>query len=114
MTTAPRPAATIDPMPAQHQTTEDIGVVGAVGLFLLGMLLFWPRLVLIGFAIVDSGMIRGAFDGWVAGAVGFLVLPCITLAYATMWSISSDVVSGWEWAFVVLWFLLHVWSFSVL
>ena len=99
-------------MPAQRHRTEDSGVVESVGLLILGMLLFWPRFVLFGFAIVDSGMIRGAFDGWVAGVVGFLVLPWTTLAYASMWSISSNVVSGWEWAVVGIGFLLDVWTWS--
>lgn len=99
-------------MPAQRHPTEDSGVVESVGLLILGMLLFWPRFVLFGFAIVDSGMIRGAFDGWVAGVVGFIVLPWTTLAYASMWSISSNVVSGWEWAAVGVGFLLDIWTWS--
>ena len=99
-------------MPAQRPLTEDIGVVESVGLVILSMLLFLPRTVLAGFAIVDSGLIRGAFDGWVAAAVGFLVLPWTALAYASMWSISSDVVSGWEWAAVAVGFLLDVWTWS--
>ena len=99
-------------MPAQRHPAEEFGLVESLGLLILGMLLFLPRLVLFGFAIVDSGLIRGAFDGWVAGVVGFLVLPWTTLAYASMWSISSDVVSGWEWAAVGFAFLLDVWAWS--
>ena len=100
-------------MPAQHHPTEeDSDVVQRVGLLVLGMLLFWPRFVLFGFAIVDSGLIRGAFDGWVAAVAGFVVLPWTTLAYASMWSISSNVVSGWEWAAVGVAFLLDVWTWS--
>jgi hypothetical protein len=99
-------------MPAQRHPTEDSGVVESVGLVILAMLLFWPRAVLAGFAIVDSGLIRGAFDGWVVAAVGFLVLPWTALAYASMWSISSDVVSGWEWAVVAVGLLLDIWTWS--
>ena len=96
----------------QRHATEDVGVVETVGLLVLGMLLLWPRLVLFGFAIVDSGLIRGAFDGWLAAAVGFLVLPWTTLAYATMWSISSDQVTGYEWIAVGVALLLDVWTWS--
>ena len=99
-------------MAAQHKPTEDLGLVGTLGLLILGMLLTLPRIVLAGFAIFDSGLIRGAFDGWVAAVVGFLVLPWTALAYASMWSISSDVVSGWEWAVVVGAFLIDVWAWS--
>jgi hypothetical protein len=99
-------------MPEQRHPTEDIGVVESVGLLVLGMLLFWPRFVLAGFAIVDSGLVRGAFDGWIAAVAGFLLLPWTALAYASMWSISSNVVSGWEWAVVGIAVLLDVWTWS--
>ena len=99
-------------MPTQHHPTEDLGLVESVGLLILGMLLFLPRFVLAGFAIVDSGLIRGAFDGWLAAVAGFLLLPWTALAYASMWSISSDVVSGWEWAVVGVAFLIDAWTWS--
>ena len=99
-------------MPAQRHTEEEFGLVERLGLLILATLMFLPRLALFGFAIVDSGLLRGAFDGWVAGVVGFLVLPWTALAYASMWSISSNVVSGWEWAVVVFAFLLDVWAWS--
>jgi len=99
-------------MPAQRHPMEDIDLVETLGLLILGVLLTLPRVVLFGFAIVDSGLIRGAFDGWVAGVVGFLLLPWTALAYASMWSISSNVVSGWEWAVVGVAFLLDVWAWS--
>ena len=99
-------------MRIEHDTEERSGVVESVGLFLLAALLVWPRLVLLGFAIVDSHLIRDAFGGWLAGIVGFVLLPWTTLAYATMWTISSDRVSGWEWAFVGVAFLLDAWAWS--
>src|SRR5215218_4624753 len=100
MRTAGLPASTIRPMRAEHHETEDIGVVESVGLLMLAMLLFWPRVVLLGFAIVDSHLIRDAFDSWLVAIAGFLLLPWTALAYASMWTISSDRVSGWEWAAV--------------
>ena len=57
-------------MPAQRHQQEEFGLVETLGLLTLGMLMSLPRLALFGFAIVDSGLIRGAFDGWVAGACG--------------------------------------------
>ena len=99
-------------MGAQRQSTEEIGLVGTLGLFILGLLLVWPRLVILGFAAVDSGLMRGAFGGWVAAVAGFIVLPWTTLAYATMWSISSDQVTGFEWAAVGVALLLDVWAWS--
>ena len=91
---------------------DQSGVVESIGLLLLASLLIWPRLVLFGFAIVDSHLIRDAFDSWLVAIAGFLVLPWTALAYATMWTISSDRVSGWEWAFVAVGVLLDVWAWS--
>jgi hypothetical protein len=99
-------------MDAQHHSTEELGLVETVGLFVLGVLMVWPRLVILGFAVVDSGLMRGAFGGWVAATVGFVVLPWTTLAYATMWSISSNQVTGYEWAFVGVAVLLDLWAWS--
>ena len=99
-------------MRIEHDTEEPSGVVEALGLFLLVSLLVWPRLVLFGFAIVDSHLIRDAFDGWLAGIAGFFLLPWTTLAYASMWTISSDRVAGWEWAPVAVAVLLDVWAWS--
>ena len=99
-------------MEAQHHSTEEIGLVETLGLFVLGVLMVWPRLVILGFAGVDSGLMRGAFEGWVAAAVGFVVLPWTTLAYATMWSISSNEVTGFEWAAVGVTVLLDLWAWS--
>ena len=97
---------------AQRHSTEDSGLVETLGLFILGSLLVWPRLVILGFAIVDSGLMRGAFGGWVAAVAGFIVLPWTTLAYATMWSISSDQVTGFEWTAVGVAVLIDIWTWS--
>jgi hypothetical protein len=98
--------------PPQHHSTEEVGLAGTLGLIVLGGLVVWPRLVILGFAVVDSGLMRGAFDGWVAAVAGFVVLPWTTLAYATMWSISSNEVTGFEWAFVGVAVLIDIWAWS--
>ena len=112
MRTAELAAPTISSMRVEPHTKEQSRVVEAVGLVLLVSLLFWPRLVLFGFAIVDSHLIRDAFDSWLVAIAGFFLLPWTALAYASMWAISSDRVTGWEWAAVAVAFLLDVWAWS--
>jgi hypothetical protein len=71
-----------------------------VGWVVVGSLMFWPRLFLLGFFIFDHDQIGRAFSTWVLPIVGFFVLPWTTVTYAAMWSISSDRVYGVEWVFV--------------
>jgi hypothetical protein len=78
-----------------------------VGWMLLLFMMFWPRLFLIGFWIF-SDLVGDALDGWVIPVLGFFLLPTTTLAYAIMWSVSSDVVSGGEWVVVGLAFLVDL------
>jgi hypothetical protein len=112
MTTRRARAATIPTMPqTQPRHTEEPGIAGAVGLVILASLLFWPRLVIVGWAFFDR-QIGDAFAGWLIPLVGFFVLPWTTLAYASMWSVSSDRVSGVEWLVVGVALLLDVWAWS--
>jgi len=69
------------------------------GWFLVGSSMFWPRIFFLALWIFGSQLGR-AFDSWVIPAIGFFVLPWTTVAYAFMWSISSDRVSGVEWIVV--------------
>ena len=84
----------------------------ALGLLILGSLMFLPRLFLAGLAIFDSDLLRDAFSGWVIPLVGFFLLPSTTFAFAVTWSISSDQVTGGEWVVVGVAFLLDVWAWS--
>lgn len=61
--------------------------------------MFWPRLFIVGFWIFGS-QLGDAFSSWVIPALGFVLMPWTTVAYAFMWGISSDRVSGWEWIVV--------------
>jgi hypothetical protein len=61
----------------------------------------WPRAIILGFWVF-SDLLGDAYDGWVLPVAGFLVLPWTTMTYAVMWSVSSNVVSGTEWAPIVL------------
>ena len=44
--------------------------------------------------------------------LGFFLLPWTTLAYAVMWSASSNHVSGFEWFIVILAFLFDLASYA--
>ena len=67
---------------------------------IIGSLLFWPRLFILGFAIFSWDLLIDAFSGWVVWVAGFFVLPWTTITYMMMWGIYSDRVYGVEWVFV--------------
>lgn len=60
-----------------------------------------PRLILIAFWIFGNTL-GGAFDGWVVPAIGFLVLPWTTMAYALTWGLSTNTVSDVEFGIVAI------------
>ena len=55
--------------------------------------------------------VSAAFDSWVWPLLGLLFLPWTTLFYVLMWSAVGGV-SGAEWLFVGLGFLLDLASYS--
>ncbi|HST69083.1 MAG TPA: hypothetical protein VLI94_05440 [Solirubrobacterales bacterium] len=70
-----------------------------------------PRLAL--FAIfLFSDLLSRAFDSWFVPLLGFFLLPWTTLAYAVMWSASSNEVSGFEWFIVILAFIFDLGSYA--
>jgi hypothetical protein len=68
---------------------------------LLSFSLFWPRLFILGFWIFSKDL-GEAFSSWIIPALGFVIAPWTTLAYAFMWAITSKSVDGWEWSVVAL------------
>src|SRR3954470_16595333 len=79
------------------------------GWFFLVSSLFWPRLCILVFWIFGQGWMGDAFHHrWLLQAVGGLVLPWTTMAYALMWGLTSDGVSGREWVCVGLALLLDL------
>jgi hypothetical protein len=52
-----------------------------------------------------------AFDSWVWPALGLLFLPWTTIFYVIAWSPIGEV-SGGEWLFVALGFLLDIASYT--
>jgi hypothetical protein len=70
-----------------------------------------PRLAL--FAIfLFSDLLSRAFDSWFLPLLGFFLLPWTTLAYAVMWSTSSNQVAGFEWFIVILAFVVDLGSYA--
>jgi hypothetical protein len=70
-----------------------------------------PRLAL--FAIfIFSDLLSRAFDSWVVPLLGFFLLPWTTLAYAVMWSVGTNKVSGLEWFIVILAFFVDLSSYA--
>jgi hypothetical protein len=70
-----------------------------------------PRLAL--FAIfLFSNLLSRAFDSWFVPLLGFFLLPWTTLAYAVMWSASSNQVTGFEWFIVILAFVIDLGSYA--
>lgn len=70
-----------------------------------------PRLAL--FAIfLFSDLLSRAFDSWFVPLLGFFLLPWTTLAYAVMWSASSNEVAGFEWFIVILAFVFDLGSYA--
>ena len=84
--------------------------MGCCLLVLIG--LFSPRLAIILLAIFTNDLSR-AFDSWLVPLLGFFLLPWTTLAYAAFWSWGpGHHVTGFEWFFVVLAFIIDLGSYG--
>jgi hypothetical protein len=75
-----------------------------VGCFVVLFALISPRLALF-FVWLFSDWLSLAFDSWVVPLLGFFLLPWTTLAYAAMYMLGTNDVSGFEWFIVILAFL---------
>ena len=69
-----------------------------------------PRLALIVLWLFDD-ILERAYDEWIIPVIGFFLLPWTTLAYAVMWSVSTNEVTGLEWLVVALAVLLDLGAF---
>jgi hypothetical protein len=70
-----------------------------------------PRLAL--FAMwLFTDLLSRAYDEWIIPVLGFFLLPWTTLAYAAMWSVGSDKVSGFEWFIVILAFVVDLGAYA--
>jgi hypothetical protein len=71
-----------------------------------------PRLVLFLLWLFDDVLSR-AFDSWILPLLGFFLLPWTTLAYVTFWDWGAGrEVTGFEWFFVVLAFVIDLGSYA--
>jgi hypothetical protein len=82
-----------------------------MGCFVVLFALISPRLALF-FVWIFSDMLSHAYDSWILPFLGFFLLPWTTLAYAVMWSVGSDRVSGFEWFIVALAFVVDLGSYA--
>ena len=70
-----------------------------------------PRLALFGIFLF-SDLLSDAFDSWFVPFLGFFLLPWTTLAYAAMWGVGPNGVSGFEWFIVILAFVIDLGSWA--
>jgi len=69
-----------------------------------------PRLALFVLFLFTDVLSR-AYDSWILPFLGFFLLPWTTLAYAAMWEVGTNGVSGFEWFVVVLAFVVDLGSY---
>jgi hypothetical protein len=81
------------------------------GCFVALLALLSPRLALFVIWLLTD-LLGDAFDSWVVPVLGFFLLPWTTLAYALAWSAGTNKVTGFEWFFVILAFLIDLGSYS--
>jgi hypothetical protein len=82
-----------------------------IGCFIALFALISPRLAL--FALwLFSDLLSRAFDSWFIPLLGFFLLPWTTLAYAVMWSLGTNGVSGFEWFIVILAFVVDLGAYA--
>jgi len=83
-----------------------------MGCFLALLALISPRLVLFLLWIFDD-ILGKAFDSWIVPVLGFFLLPWTTLTYVAFWDWGSGRhVTGFEWFFVVLAFVIDLGSYA--
>jgi hypothetical protein len=82
-----------------------------VGCFLALLALISPRLVLFLLWIFDD-VIGRAIDSSIVSVLGFFLLPWTTLSYVAFWDWGSGRhVTGFEWFFVILAFVIDLGSY---
>jgi hypothetical protein len=92
--------------PAKTADTAPIGCLLAL------LALISPRLVLF-ILWLASNVLSRAFDSWIVPLLGFFLLPWTTLTYAAFWEWGSGHhVTGFEWFFVILAFLIDLGAYG--
>jgi len=81
-----------------------------MGCLIAVLALLSPRIALV-FVALFSDVLSHAYDSWVIPLIGFFVLPWTTLTYAAFWDWGAGRhVTGVEWLFVALAFLIDLGS----
>jgi hypothetical protein len=70
-----------------------------------------PRLGIVAIWLFTDVLGR-AFDSWLLPFAGFFLLPWTTFAYAIVWDLGSNAVTGIEWFFVGLAFLADIGAYG--
>jgi hypothetical protein len=82
-----------------------------MGCILALLALISPRLVLFILWLFSDTLSR-TFDGWIVPVLGFFLLPWTTLSYVAFWDWGSGRhVTGFEWFFVILAFVIDLGSY---
>jgi len=83
-----------------------------VGCLVALLALISPRLALF-LLWIFSDVLGRAFDSWIVPFLGFFLLPWTTLSYAAFWDWGTGhQVTGFEWFFVVLAFVIDLSSWA--
>ena len=83
-----------------------------MGCFLALLALISPRLVLF-LLWIFGDLLSRAFDSWIIPFLGFFLLPWTTLSYAAFYDWGSGRhVTGIEWFFVALAFLVDIGAYD--
>jgi hypothetical protein len=69
-----------------------------------------PRLALVALWLF-SDILSRSMDSWLLPLIGFFLLPWTTLAFAVMWDLGTNAVTGFEWFVVGLAFLADLGSY---
>jgi hypothetical protein len=95
----------LTPSSAERETA------GLMGCLIALLALLSPRVALF-FLALFSDVLSDAYDSWIIPLIGFFVLPWTTLTYAAFWDWGAGRhVTGVEWFFVTLAFLIDLGSF---
>ena len=83
-----------------------------MGCLLALFALISPRFVIL-FLAIFSNVLTRAFDSWIIPFLGFFLLPWTTVSYVAFWDWGPGLhVTGVEWFFVILAFLLDLGSYA--
>ena len=77
--------------------------------FITALLLVGPRLGVLVWYIFNPVYVNGAFDNFIWGFLGWLLLPWTTLMYII---VAPGGVVGWDWLWIALGVLLDIMKWS--